>query len=252
MESQIKSQEFGIGNLLSEGWRIYRANFTNILMVVLCVYIPVNIIISFIPVNYIISNYGTRGIQLINDILKILESFVGAIATIGIASIVENTLQGTTLSWSDYLLYGLSKWSTAIGTGFLAGLILLGLTLLLIIPGVIWSIYYSFWIYVIALRNIDGKTALDYSKSLVEGHWWQVFGILFVLGIIGSIVGLAVSIPLNMISENQFFGIIPNTIVDIVSAYFTVVTVIFFLNNDYRIKPALVEQSLLSPSKTEL
>jgi hypothetical protein len=87
---------------------------------------------------------------------------------------------------------------------------------------------------------------------LVEGHWWQVFGILFVLGIIGSIVGLAVSIPLNMISENQFFGIIPNTIVDIVSAYFTVVTVIFFLNNDYRIKPALVEQSLLSPSKTEL
>ena len=175
--------------------------------------------------------------------MKILEFFIGTIATIGIASIVEKSLQGTTLSWGDSLRYGLSKWATAIGTGFLAGLILLGLTLLLIIPGIIWSLYYTFWIYVVALRNIGGKTALDYSKSLVEGQWWSVFGVFFVLGIIGFIVGLAIGFPLNLISDNQFFGIIPNTISDIVGAFFTVVTVVFFLNNDYRLKPVQVEQS---------
>ena len=243
MENKIKSRKLGIGDLLGEGWQLYRTNFKNILLVILCVYIPVNIIISFIPIDSFIQNYGSRGLQLYNNILKILEFFIGTIATIGIASIVEKSLQGTTLSWGDSLRYGLSKWGTAIGTGFLAGLILLGLTLLLIIPGIIWSLYYTFWIYVVALRSVGGKTALDYSKSLVEGQWWSVFGVFFVLGIIGLIVGLVIVFPFNLISDNQFFGIIPNTILDIVGAFFTVVAVVFFLNNDYRLKPVQVEQS---------
>ena len=56
MENKIKSQKLGIGDLLGEGWQIYRANFKNILLVILCVYIPVNIIISFIPVDSFIQN----------------------------------------------------------------------------------------------------------------------------------------------------------------------------------------------------
>ena len=246
MDTRIKSQKFGIGNLFSEGWKIYQANFTSILLVVLCVYIPVNIIISFIPIDSLVQEYGTRGLQLYNNILKLLEFFIGTIATIGIATIVENSLQGTNLSWGDSLKHGLSKWVTAIGTGFLAGVILLGLTLLFIIPGIIWSLYYSFWVYVVALRNLSGKTALDYSKFLVQGQWWSVFGIFFVFGIVGLIIGLTIGFLFGLISDNQFFSIIPNTILDIVGAFFTVVTVVYFLNNDYRLKLVQDEQSATS------
>jgi hypothetical protein len=243
METRIKSQKLGIGDFLGEGWQLYRVNFKNILLVILCVYIPINIIISLIPADSLLQEYGTRGLQLYNNLLKLPEFLIGTIATVGIAAIVEQSIKGKKLSWNDSLRFGLSKWITAIGTGLLGGVILLGLTLLFIIPGVIWSLYYSFWIYVVALRNVSGKSALDYSKSLVQGQWWRVFGIFFVFGIIGFVVGLAVIVPFNLISNNRFFDIIPNTVLDIVGAFFTVVTVVFFLNNDYRKKPVRVKKT---------
>jgi len=243
MEADITSKQFGISKLFSEGWRLYRANFTNILWVTLCVYIPVNVLASFIPTDALIQEYGIRGIQLYFNILRLIEFFIGTIAVVGIAAIVEKALQGTMYSWRDALRYGLSKWKTAIGTGFLRSVILLGLTLLLIIPGIIWSGYYAFWIYVVALRNIGGKRALDYSKSLVEGQWWRVFGIFLVFWITSFVASLIVTLPLNLISDNQVFGIIPGTIADIIGTYFAVVATVFFLNNDYRIKPGRIEQA---------
>jgi hypothetical protein len=234
MEAKLRLRKLGVGELLSEGWQQYRVNFINIFLVILCVYIPINTIIAFINVPSTLQEYGTWGIQLYGIILYMLKFFIDAIATIGIAFIIENSLHETSISWSTALRYGLSKWFATIGTGFLAGLIIFVLTLLLIVPGIIWSLYYSFWIYVVALRNVGGKTALDYSKGLVQGRWWDVFGTLWLLGVIGAVVGSAITYPLNLISDNQFFGIIPNTIIDIVGAFFTVVTVIFFLNLDYR------------------
>ena len=120
MEVKLRLRKLGIGELLSEGWQLYRVNFINIFLVILCVYIPINIIISFIKVDSLLQEYGTWGVQLYGIILNMFEFFIDAIATIGIASIIENSLHETSISWSDALRYGLSKWLTTIGTGLLA------------------------------------------------------------------------------------------------------------------------------------
>lgn len=247
MKNDIKTQQFGIGNLLYEGWQVFRANLKNILLVILCVYLPINIFISFIPLEDLLaqSNNAMYRLQILNaynNAIKMIDFFIGTIAVVAIALIVEKSLQGETLSWFASLRYGLSKWLPALGTGLLAWFFIICLALLLIIPGIIWGIYYTFWVFVVALRNLNGKAALDYSESLVKGQWWRVFGTLFFLKIIQLIVSLAVSRLLNLVSGNPFYGIIPNTMVSIINVFFIVVMVIFFLNNDYRRKPARAEQ----------
>ncbi|MEZ4734405.1 MAG: hypothetical protein R3E79_45520 [Caldilineaceae bacterium] len=233
MESRIKSQRLYVGDLFMEGWRLYNANLTNILGVVLCVYIPINLVLALLPADVRLLEDSPQGVQLYNNLVQLLEFFIGIIATMGIAAIVEKAVHGETLSWDAALRHGLARWPSAIGTGLLTGLILLGLTLLLIIPGLIWSIYYAFWIYVVALRDMGGRTALRYSKSLVQGQWWRVFGAFFVIGLVGLVVVLTVTFLLHLIASNPLADFIINTVVNVIGAFFLVVTVLFFLNTDY-------------------
>ena len=232
IEANILSHKFGIRDLLTSGWQIYRSNFKSILLILLCVYIPINIILSFIPSGSL-SGDGLREMRAYNQIFRGLEFFIGVIATIGIAQIINKSFQGENISWVDALKYGVSRWINAIGTGFLAGLIIAGWSLLLIIPGIVYSFYYSFWIYIVALRHEDGKNALDYSKKLVEGQWWRIFGIQLFFEVLVVILGLSITLPFYLISDNQIFGLIPDTIIDIVGAFAKVAIAILFLNNDY-------------------
>ena len=65
----------------------------------------------------------------------------------------------------------------------LGGLILLGLTLLLVVPGLVQYVYYTFVLQVVVLRQGHGKSALDGSKALVRGRWWRVLGVSLLLGL---------------------------------------------------------------------
>ena len=162
-----------------------------------------------------------------------LEIFIGLIAAIAIAALVEQAVEGEHLAWSSALRYGLARWLPALGTELLGALIILGLTFLLIIPGIIWAIYYAFSLYAVALRNMRGRGALAYSKGLVQGQWWRVCGILLMTSLLGQIVLLAISALLLLIADNPVAEFIINSTIDVIAGFFTVVTVLFFLNTDY-------------------
>jgi len=69
----------------------------------------------------------------------------------------------------------------------LAGLIIFGGYILLIIPGVILAIYFSFVVYVAVVEKKGGTEALWRSKSLVLGHFWRVLGITLLIGILSGL-----------------------------------------------------------------
>lgn len=234
MENKIKAQPLGFADLFSQGWQLYSTYFINILWVLLWVYIPINLIMPLLPVNwYLLGGEGTSGPQLSIQLAQLFKSMMGIIATMGIAVIVSQGLHGETMAWYTALRYSLSKLLTAIGTWVLGLLIIMGLTLLLIIPGLIQAFYYTFSIYAVALRNVGGKTALDYSKRLVQGQWWRIFGIVLLFNLIAQFIGLAVTFLMRLIADNFFWDTLTKTITDIVGAYFTVVMAVLFLNSDF-------------------
>jgi hypothetical protein len=92
----------------------------------------------------------------------------------------------------------------------------------------------------VALRGINGKEALDYSKRLVKGQWGRVFGINFVIGVMMLltifILSFTLALPMSFIPENWLLNVVSDTVLDVVMAMFWVMSVVFFLNVDY-LKP---------------
>lgn len=85
---------------------------------------------------------------------------------------------------------------------FLVTIISLGGFLLLIIPGIIFSIWFSLAVYVLVFEEKKGILTLFKSKQLIAGRWWAVFWRLFILGLILAIFLFS----FNLLITN-FFGL---------------------------------------------
>ncbi|OGV35364.1 MAG: hypothetical protein A2020_06495 [Lentisphaerae bacterium GWF2_45_14] len=233
MSDDIRRSSYSLGMVIKTGWLEFLKNFNTIIPITLLVYIPVNIVLSFVPVDHLIENYGIKGFEIYLRIVQLLKFFFGVLVTMSVAKIIELSISGQEITWKRAFGFSLSRWSASVGTGILCGLIVFGLLLLLIIPGIIWGLYYTFFIYVVALRGLSGKKALNYSKVIVKGQWWKVFSYLLVVGICGFLASRLAGLPFGRIPNNVLMGIISGTIMDIASVPFTVMAIIFFLNNDY-------------------
>jgi len=228
----LKEKKYSLFDILKVGWQIYKDNFGQILVIVLLVYIPINFVLSFIPAGFF-QEQGFSGLKMYFRLIQFLEFFIGVIATIAIARLVERKIVGHEADWRSSFKDLFPVWQNVIWTNFLVGLIVLGLALLLIIPGFIWWIYYSFVTFVVVLREVSGAKALAYSKNLVVGQWWRVFGINFGLGILYLLVVILVGVVFWALPDYFLFNFISDTLIDIVAAFFTVSAVVFFLNTDY-------------------
>jgi hypothetical protein len=238
MVDRFRTHSFGMIEILAEGWNLYLAKFSQILFIILCVYIPVEILVEMIPLDSLIAAFGQSGaVQAYSYILQALNFLLGSIATLAIAWLIEKSLNGEDPFWSDALRHGQSRWLSLVWTGLLAGMMIMALTFCLIVPGIIWGGYYLFWVFVVGLRNLGGKDALDYSKALVKGQWWGVIGVQLVIAILSLGVGFLLSLVLNGLPANPIVNIISNLVYDIVGALFVVMQIVWFLNIDYRRHP---------------
>ncbi len=235
MNTDIKTRAYGISEIYALGWRVFWSKFGTILIIVLCVYVPIGIV----------------GLLLSSDtVTSLLDFFVGVIATLATAYVVEQTVLEQKITWREALRHAASRWISAIGTGIVAGIILTLLSLLFVIPGVIWGVYYTFYLYVVALRNTGSKSALDYSKNLVKGRWWSVFGTLLAIVLPGVVVMLLVVAPLWLVSVDGVFpessaavyaillySMVSPLIILLVSTFIEVTKIVWFLNLDYLANP---------------
>jgi hypothetical protein len=83
-----------------------------------------------------------------------------------------------------------------LGTDLLVGLMVLFGIILLIVPGIIWAIWYTFAPVIVVAESIGGWEALKKSKSYVVGRWsavaWRVAVLALVFGIAEAVVGWVV------------------------------------------------------------
>ncbi|MFA5935904.1 MAG: hypothetical protein WC787_03565 [Patescibacteria group bacterium] len=85
--------------------------------------------------------------------------------------------------------------------GFLTGLVVLGASLLLILPGIYFGVALYFSQLVLIDQGTRGTQALGASRALVRGRWWGTFGRMLAGGIVfGLAMGLAMSIALGIVA----------------------------------------------------
>ena len=94
-------------------------------------------------------------------------------------------------------------------------LVSIGSMFLLIIPGIIVSVYIVMYMYALIIDGKKGFSALSESYYLIKGRWWGVFGRYIVLGLIliaaqlimgiafsaGSVVSMVLNIIINSVTS---------------------------------------------------
>lgn len=81
----------------------------------------------------------------------------------------------------------------------LAGIITLVGFLLLIVPGVIFAVWFSLAAFILVSENLKGMNALLKSKEYVKGKWGSVFWRLFFIGAISLIIFLVPTLIFNFL-----------------------------------------------------
>ncbi len=115
-------------------------------------------------------------------------------------------------------------------------LIVIGGILLLIIPGIIFSIWYSFAAISVAIDNKSMREALPYSKSLVTGRWFEVLlymavpSLVFLLveGIISMIIGIPSAVAKNNVPVTVIVDLLDLAITILLAPLYTIPFVILY------------------------
>lgn len=101
-------------------------------------------------------------------------------------------------------------------------------TLLLIIPGLIFSIFYSLAVYAFFFEGLTGLAAIKRSLSLVKNYWWAVFGRFIVIGIVLFIFTKIISLPLYSVSEDSVFFYFWTSVIKIISFLIGPISLLYF------------------------
>ncbi|HET7099452.1 MAG TPA: hypothetical protein VFI61_04450 [Patescibacteria group bacterium] len=124
-----------------------------------------------------------------NLLLVIISFWVGAAGILAIEGVLTNKVLPVKelfkVAWKK--LWGFSLVS------ILTLLAIFGGIILLVIPGIIFSV----WFYFSKFIFMEGKTgivdSLKKSKALIKGRFWKIFGRVFVFGIFTALAGAIVS-----------------------------------------------------------
>lgn len=169
-----KAKVIGVGDLFRQSWGLYRERIGLLTKIIL---LPVAFLVAgdllYYPVGWLGSILG-----LVGTILSIF-------AYLGLIFALQNDIswgEAYRLAWSKIWSYG---WLVVLSASTI-----LGGFVMLIIPGIIFLIWFAFAAYVFVLEGEKGMSALLRSRQYVRGHWWQVFGrqLLFALAAIVAMV----------------------------------------------------------------
>lgn len=85
-------------------------------------------------------------------------------------------------------------------------LITMGGMILLIVPGIILAVWFTFTMFVLVDNQGSGFTALLKSKALVKGRWWEVFGTIIALAVVIGIISMIIVMPLTLLTKGGVIG----------------------------------------------
>ncbi|PIT88495.1 MAG: hypothetical protein COU29_01790 [Candidatus Magasanikbacteria bacterium CG10_big_fil_rev_8_21_14_0_10_36_32] len=205
-------------DIIKQSWYLYAKHWKKLLPYMGWLLIP-NVILGL---SGLISLYLDKYIKvgpfiLINNIV-ITAIFVASIVfslwvTIATTKFLKETITNQpTIQFKENLMVTSTLLWPVIYTSVFVMLIVAGGTLLLIIPGIIFSVWYAFAFYAVIFDNQKGTKAMQFSKNLVTGRWWIILLRLAVpsifFGLILVTINYIINFGLNFILTDSAYTVI--------------------------------------------
>lgn len=233
MEAANRHIELSLGDIIDKSWTIFTGNFKIIALVTLMVYIPLNAAMAYL---------STSVDPLTNPFTMIFASLaiglVGLVAIIAIVRMTKDIADSVPLGEPmDEIQKAVPLWPRTLLTAIVTGISTM-VCFILIIPGIIFSVYWAFAIYAAIIGGKSGFDAMNYSKSLVKGRWWKTLGYFLVLGILQMLIFWIVTYVGAMIVEpvsalSNFVGlaikVVIDSLINVGLAYMTIISAVMYL-----------------------
>ncbi len=211
------------GKILAQAQEIYKAKFNSLILIALCS-VGVSAIAGFITGSgaaYLKSAAGSEQaagwllvvLVLLFIIYISIWSFAATVRNIN--SIEPNLSAGKSFSEASHDV------SPLILTGLLAGLFILGGTILLVVPGIIFAFWYGQSAYVVIAEGLSGKKAMDQSRAYVKGNVGQIFKKGFYIAIISWLIAFIISLVFGTLDKVLHLSFLSTTVVLIFQLFWT-------------------------------
>ncbi len=262
---------------MKQSWQVYTTQFNIFLLIIVLLALPFNMVLDFTEDyspfydqewlgtadsgdltsryyydeeaeldvaefrNLAIAEYFTQKFQepwtWVNVIAEILSLVVSVIAGNAIVIAAARAFKKKKIVFSEVLKQATRLWFPVVLTSALMVLLLMPLYVLLIIPGVIFTMFWVFTSQVIILENKRYWKALQRSRDLVRGNWMEVFGRYVLLALILTFIMLVLMGATSLLME-QVKGVqgIVVTIFQVISVYMSVFIVVYYYDLRDRLK----------------
>jgi hypothetical protein len=174
---------FGVGEVLSQTFSVYFANFLPFALLTAIALSPL----------FIVEGYGTIAAKaapgspasLIPLLLLVVAAMVCPyLATGAITYGVFQQMRGRDTSIGDCLSRGLSSLLLILGLSIWQGLLVFGASLACLVPGIMLSVRWAVSLPAAVTERTGVSESMSRSAYLTDGMRWDVFGVLFVLQVL--------------------------------------------------------------------
>lgn len=197
---------FSYKEALNFGWEGVKNNLVFFIGLFLLV-IGLNIVPSIVGaiLQAIGGKSGSFFIVLLVFVISIIGIIIELLTSIGIFNVSLNYYDSGTVKIGDFF----SKWGLIgqyVMCTLVYGVIVLIGCILLIVPGIIWSIKYQFAPLLVVDKGMGAMDAIKASGDMTSGYKWDLFIfwiVLVVINVIGALallIGLFVTIPISWLA----------------------------------------------------
>lgn len=187
----------GVGQVLGQTFTVYFRNFLPFALLTTVVLAPLLVAQAFMTSS---SSSKNLAVMLPSALLTLIGSIVCPyLATSAITYGVFQQMRRQDTSIADCLARGFSAFLPVLGLAIVQGLVI-GLGLIAcIIPGILLMVRWAVSVPASVEERADIGEAMNRSTYLTDGYRWEVFQVLFVLGVLnlGSAVLVAVAADWN-------------------------------------------------------
>lgn len=131
--------------------------------------------------------------------------FIPLVVTLAVVNIFMSmalvfAVADRSLSMRASFQLALSKFWKYLAFSICLGLITFFAFILLIIPGIIVSVWFAFAAYFLLLENLSISQSFKASKSLVKGRWWTVARRLFSFFFFAMVISILIALLITLLS----------------------------------------------------
>jgi hypothetical protein len=190
----------GVGEILSDAFRLYRQHWRNLIVIVAIIVIPLSIAQVLVADAWSRDGAGfTDGRLLSGALVSLVVGITWILMWTVLAGAITRAAAGTflgrDLEIGESYRYGLARFWSIVLISVLSALAIAGGFILLVIPGFIVLTHLTVAVPALVVEDERGRAALRRSWNLVRGFAWPVFGTILVAALLMGSVNAVLTAP---------------------------------------------------------